>query len=58
MKDIDTSDLNNIKAVSDSADNSDNIFLFGVDSDEVDVDSYLISKYACAYGITIYGIGL
>lgn len=61
MYDINPDDIKNLKAVDannpDASD--DDIFLFGVDGDQVDVNNYLIAKWTSSvYGVTIYGIGL
>ncbi len=60
MYDINPEDIKNLKSVdTNNSDNSDDIFLFGVDGDQVDVNNYLIAKWGSSvYGVTIYGIGL
>lgn len=60
MYDINPEDIKNLKSVdTNNSDNSDDIFLFGVDGDQVDVNNYLIAKWnGSVYGVTIYGIGL
>lgn len=59
MFDINPDDIKKLK-LSDSNNNSDDdIFLFGVDGEQVDVNNYLIAKSCSSvYGVTIYGIGL
>ncbi len=58
MFDINPDDIKNLKTA--DSDVSDDIFLFGVDGEEVDVNNYLIAKFipSTVYGVTIYGIGL
>ena len=57
MYNIDPEDVKNIQSA--DQDNSDDIFLFGVDGDQVDINNYLIAKWqGSVYGVTIYGIGL
>ncbi len=57
MLDINPDDIKNLKTA--DSDDSDDIFLFGVDGDQVDVNNYLIAKWTgSVYGVTIYGIGL
>ncbi len=57
MLDINPDDIKNLKTA--DSDDSDDIFLFGVDGDQVDVNNYLIAKFgSMVYGVTIYGIGL
>lgn len=57
MYNIDPEDVKNIQSTDQNS--SDDIFLFGVDGDQVDINNYLIAKWCSSvYGVTIYGIGL
>lgn len=59
MYDINPDDIKNLKSTDINDNSDDDIFLFGVDGDQVDVNNYLIAKgWGSVYGVTIYGIGL